>query len=275
MTTSPAQAPGTGGDAASIARWLEQEHAAGRSFESFAARAGIDSTARAYDVQREYVALRQAATRSPPAGYKIGLTSASMQAMCGIDTPVAGVILQQGVHQSGVELSRADFGRLGIEFEIAVRLGRDLAPAGRAVELADLRDAVEAVAAAIEVIDDRHCDYKSGSLDVLSLIADNAWNAGIVLGPFVSRWPDLASVRGRLLGRNQEVLDTGTGASVMGNPLQPVVWLANHLRARGLGLQRGDIVMTGSMMTTKFPTESGAFVFEASELGSVEVRVRE
>jgi 2-keto-4-pentenoate hydratase len=251
----------------SVADWLMHEHAAGRRFEPFAARHGVDTLARAYDVQRAYVALQASARGSPRAGYKIGLTSPSMQAMCGIETPVAGIVLDDRVHVSGVSMDRAQLVRFGIEFEIAVRLGRDLPPIGRPFALADLQHAVDAVAPAIEIVDDRQCDY--ASLDVLSLVADNAWNAGIVLGEFRTAWPDLADVVGEVTVDDAEVIDQGRGRDVLGHPLQSVLWLANHLAAQGGHLLAGEVVMTGSMVTTKFPSRPGRYRFEVSDLGAV------
>ena len=252
-----------------VADWLMREHIAGHRFEPFAARSGVDTMPLAYDVQREFVGLQASARNVARAGYKIGLTSPSMQAMCGIDTPVAGVVFRDRVHASGVRLDRASYVRFGIEFEIAVRLGRDLLPIDRPFTLADVQGAVDAVAPAIEIVDDRHCDYKS--LDVHSLVADNAWNAGIVLGAFCSTWPELADVTGKVTVDHAGVLDQGRGRDVLGHPLLPVVWLANHLAGEDASLVAGEVVMTGSMVTTKFPTGPGHYRFEVSGLGAVEV----
>src|SRR6478609_7706908 len=111
---------------ATVAEWLMHEHATRSRFIPFAERAGIAALAPAYEVQRHYVGLQLLERKSRVAGYKIGLTSAAMQAMCGIDSPVAGVVLGDRVHASGVHVRRSDHGRLGVEFEIAVLLGRDL-----------------------------------------------------------------------------------------------------------------------------------------------------
>ena len=46
---------------------------------------------------------------------------------------------------------------------------------------------------------------------------------------------------------------------------------ANHLAAQGDGLKKGDIVMTGSIVTTKFPTGAFNYRFDVTGLGSVEV----
>ena len=82
------------------ARWLLEQHRAGAPFESFLAAEPAADMARAYDVQDAFVALLSQAGRGSPAGYKIGLTSRPMQTMCGIDHPVAGVVLSRRVHPS-------------------------------------------------------------------------------------------------------------------------------------------------------------------------------
>ena len=252
-----------------VAEWLAKQHAKRCRFEPFAAARGIRTMPDAYHVQARYNALQATARGVERAGYKIGLTSTAMQAMCGIDTPVAGTVFADRILASGVLLKPSAYGRLGIEFEIAVRLGRDLAPSGRPVTLVDIAACIDGVAPAVEVVDDRGCDYKT--LDVLSLVADNAWNAGIVVGAFKSTWPDLQAVEGSVTTEDGSVLDTGRGADVLGHPLLSVVWLANHLAANSEQLRAGDVVMTGSMVTTKFPNESGRFRFTVSGLGSVEV----
>src|ERR1700761_806044 len=64
-------------------------------------------------------------------GYKIGCTSAVMQQYLNIDHPCGGGVFEKGVHDGGVTLRHGDFVRVGVECEIAVRLGRDL-PAAQA-----------------------------------------------------------------------------------------------------------------------------------------------
>ena len=117
-------------EATSAAAALMSQHAGGVKFQPFAAAFGIGSIDDAYAVQREYVRLQMLARGTSAAGYKIGLTAKRMQEMCGIDSPIAGVVLKDRVHQSGARLSASAYGRAGLEFEIAIRLARDLAPAG-------------------------------------------------------------------------------------------------------------------------------------------------
>jgi 2-keto-4-pentenoate hydratase len=259
-----------GADIVKAADLLTAEHAGNVPFQPFAKSRGIFNVADAYEVQRAFVHMMQTQTGSTArAGYKIGLTSKRMQDMCGIDSPVAGVVLSHRVHRSGANISASAYGRLGLEFEIAVRLKRDLVPQS-VPTLADVANVVDAVAPAIELIDDRRADYRT--LDVLSLIADNSWNAGIVVGEFVPVWPELATIDGRAYVDGQ-ALDRGTGGEVLGHPFHPVAWLAGHLAVQDGGLRAGDIVMTGSIITTKFPDRPASYRFDLNGLGSVDVIV--
>jgi 2-keto-4-pentenoate hydratase len=130
---------------------------------------------------------------------------------------------------------------------------------------------VGGVCAAIEIVDDRAADYSS--LDVLSLVADNSWNGGIVLSEFASKWPDLESVLGRATKDGVE-FGEGHGRDILGHPFNSVAWLATQLNSRGQGLKAGQVVMTGSVMKTVFPDHDASYRFDLEALGIVEVQVR-
>jgi 2-keto-4-pentenoate hydratase len=256
--------------ATKAAKYLVHEHESGAAFKPFAAAFGIASIDDAYAVQREYVRLQMRARRTKAIGFKIGLTAKRMQQMCGIDSPVAGVLLADRVLVSGSSVRMADYGRLGLEFEIAIRLARDLLPDGRVLTPSDVAEAVEAVSPAIELVDDRHADY--GNLDALSVIADNSWNAGMVRGTFEPVWPDLATIGG-VVSVDGNVIDRGMGRDVLGHPFHTVGWLAGHLAERGMPLRAGDIVITGNLVTTKFPDRPGLYHFDLAGLGSVDLSI--
>ena len=257
-------------DVIKAAHALMEEHEAQLRFHPFAQEFHIAEIDAAYAVQREYVRLQRQSRGAAPIGYKVGLTSPRMQAMCGIDSPIAGVVLADRVRQSGARIRASDYGRLGLEFEIAVRLGRDLGGYGRPVALSDVARAIEAVCPAMELVDDRACDY--ATLDVFSLVADNSWNAGIVLGEFQSRWSDLAEIEG-LISVDGAVVDRGFGREVLSHPLHSVAWLAEHLAKTADVLRAGDIVMTGNLVATKFPAESSSYRFELAGLGAVDLSI--
>ncbi len=246
---------------------LFNEHKTGVTFKAFDASSGLASMSDAYDIQDHYVALLRPGA-GEPIGYKVGLTSKTMQTFCGIDHPIGGVVLAKREMRSGATIHRTDYGRLGLEFEIAVRMKSDM-PASAATPAA-VAPHVDGVCAAIEVVDDRAADY--GKLDVKSLVADNSWNAGMVLSSFVQSWPDLEAAPGKAM-KDGAPVGEGFGRDILGHPFNSVAWLNAQLASRGGGLRKGQIVMTGSMMKTVFPTAPASYRFEIGGLGVVEVHV--
>ena len=255
--------------AARAAESLLAAHKANRRFEPLGAPTAPASIADAYDIQDKYVALLRG-EHGDAVGYKVGLTSAAMQAFCGIDHPIAGVVLASRLCRSGATVRRSDFGRLGLEFEIAVRIKSDV-PVTRTPYTAELIGPhIGGVCAAIELVDDRGADY--AKLDVLSLVADNSWNGGIVLSEFATDWPDLESALGRAT-RDGAAIGEGHGRDILGHPFNSVAWLATQLASRGAGLKAGQVVMTGSVMKTVFPETGAHYRFDLEPIGFVEVQV--
>ena len=223
-----------------------------------------------YRVQSEVHRLL-AAELGPSAGYKIGCTSEVMQKYLAIPHPCAGGVHARGVHPGGVVLKASDFVRVGVECEIAVRLGKDLVPAGASFTPDSVADGIESYLPAIEIVDDRYLKWET--LGAPTLIADDFFAAGIVLGQPVPRSavPDLLDVEGRALINGREA-GRGTGADVLGHPHNALAWLANHLASQGRGLRAGEIVMTGSLVKTVWLQAGDEATMEFSGLGSVKVR---
>jgi 2-keto-4-pentenoate hydratase len=248
---------------------LLAEHKANLTFKPLGPPDGPATISDAYDIQQRYVALLRG-EHGNAVGYKVGLTSAAMQTFCGIDHPIAGVVLERRLHRSGARVRRSDFGRLGLEFEIGVRIKSDIPVTGKPWTAETIAPHIDGVCAAIEIVDDRSADYSN--LDVLTLVADNSWNSGIVLSQFATQWPDLESVLGRAT-KDDVAIGEGHGRDILGHPFNSVAWLATQLASRGVELKAGQVVMTGSVMKTVFPMEDASYRFELEGIGSVEVHV--
>jgi len=205
----------------------------------------------------------------PLVGYKIGCTSAVMQDYLRIPHPCGGGVFARVVHESGVGLRAADYVRVGVECEIAVRLARDLAPSEQPFTSEWVMEAIEAYMPAIEIVDDRYEKWET--LGVPTLIADDFFAAGCVLGEPVARIeaPGLLKVTGRALISGKEA-GRGTGADVLGHPHHALAWLANHLAEEGKGLHAGQIVLTGSLVKTVWLKAGDRVVMELEGLGKVE-----
>ena len=205
-------------------------------------------------------------------GQKIALSSKAMQDMVDYHQPCAGALLAADVARSPAEVSRTEFMRLGIECEVAVRLGADLSAEGAPYTRSSVAEAIATISVAFELIEDRDADY--ADIDPNSLIADNCWNAGVVLGEEIADWRalDLVGAHGSLAVNGTTVAEGRLG-DAMGHPHEAVAWLANLMVRRGRMLARGEIVMTGSIVTTRFLDAGDAAVFAAEGLGAVSLSV--
>lgn len=223
----------------------------------------------AYAIQTEIVSRALRSGSDSIAGYKVGLTTEKMQKFCGVAEPIAGRILKSGVRASGATIRKAEFHRLGIESEIALRVGKEVPVDSDASALISC---VDAIAAAFEVIDDRDADY--AHLEASSIAAENSWNKGIVLGEPVSpsSFGDLRGIEGRLLV-NGEPVATGSSSDVMTGPLSVLAWVARFAREAGQELQPGQWIMTGSIIPTKFAVVGDTYSFQLGTLPAVIVTI--
>jgi len=255
------------------ADWLVRQHLERIPSRQMPSALAPHDVEEAYAVQDAFVALKSAYCGSV-CGHKIALTTPRMRAMVGLGAPIAGRLHARQVVRGPGSVRAAQYGRLIVEFEIAAHMGHDLPSQDAAYAMEQVAAAVAAIMPAIELADDRGADYATLALRGLELTADNAWNDGAVLGKPVADWRgiDLAALRGEA-SINGEVVGTGQGADSMGHPLAALTWVANHLSGRGQGLRRGDIVITGSLVTSKFPRAGDRVRFDAGALGSVELRV--
>lgn len=218
-----------------------------------------------YAVQARLNAILSAERLGDIAGYKIGATTPTMQAYLGVDHPCAGVMFAAAIQSDAGRFSRADFCRPGVECEIAATLGRELAPGAAPLTLGDAAAAVRSVHASLELVDDRWTDFRAVSTP--SLIAENFFGAGCVLGPPREIDPmDLGRLKGRMRVDGEEV-GAGVGADILGHPLNALVWLAELQAAAGRPLKAGDIVTLGSVVEVQWLRPKAQVEMSFDELG--------
>ncbi len=224
----------------------------------------------AYAIQRAWVNMKIAAG-NPLKGYKIGLTSRAMQMSVGIEEPDHGVLLEDMFFEDGSKIPTSRFIAPRLEVELAFILGRPLQ--GPNVTLFDVLDATRYVIPALEIIDSRAfmSDPESGyKRKVLDTIADNAANAGIVMGgrPVQPNAVDLRWVCA-VLSQNGAVEETGVAAGVLNHPANSVAWLANRLASYGIAMEAGQVILSGSFTRPIFVHANDTVTADYGPLGSV------
>jgi 2-oxo-3-hexenedioate decarboxylase/2-keto-4-pentenoate hydratase len=200
-------------------------------------------------------------------GHKIGLTSAPMQELLGVNEPDFGYILDNMVLPDGANVPITTFCAPRIEPEVAFLLRRPLQGPGVTVE--DVLAATEAVAPALEIVDSRIADWR---ITLADTIADNASSGAVVVGDWVplAQAPPLPETTAALVV-NDEAVATGQGTAVLSDPANAVVWLANAIARYGDVIEAGQFVMSGSYTTASFVAAGDRASATVSGLGAVHV----
>jgi 2-keto-4-pentenoate hydratase len=215
-------------DPAAAARYIADAHAQRRTYQNLAGALEPPAISDAYAAQEELRKLWEP-LYGPVAGLKIAVTTKVMQELMGIDHPCGGMIYARNVHTAPHVLALSRYMHVVLEFELAVRVGRTLSKKAAPWSREEVRAEITEVMHAYELIEDRNAVYKE--CRVSTLIADNAWNAGIVLGKPVVVPPalELDGLVGRL------TTPAGTREGRTDDPMGALAWCANLAAGRGRG----------------------------------------
>ncbi len=196
----------------------------------------------AYNISRKILDLRLA-EGEVITGKKIGITSLAVQKMLNVGQPDFGFLTDRMVFDDGatIEINR-HFIQPRIEGEMAFILKKGLK--GPGVTAADVLAATEAIAPCFEIVDSRIRDW---NISIVDTVADNASCGAYITG---DSWENLDLVDfdniELIVTRDGETVSTGKGSDVIGNPLGSMAWLANTLGQYDIGLEAGEVILSGS-----------------------------
>lgn len=209
----------------------------------------------------------------PVLGWKIGCTSEMAQEMLGADGPFAGRVYR--VESSGATVSSEELMvEPLLEGEFAFRFGVDVDPESLivdgTVDRAALLAVVDAVLPAIEFVGGRYVQFAGTPLDLI--VADAGSNSLLVLGDPRSD-VDLDTLVKATATMTVDGVETGrgTGAHVLGDPIDALAWLVANLAGRGITVTAGQVVTTGTA-TQVTPLAAGAAATASFDgIGSVTI----
>src|SRR5215471_5782854 len=201
----------------------------------------------AYAIQKRWIDIKLGEGRVVK-GHKIGLTSKAMQSALNIDKPDSGVLLDDMFFTDGGLIPSDRFIATRIEAELAFVMSKRLA--GPGCTMFDVLNATDFIVPALEILDtriERVDPTTKATRKIFDTVADNAANAGIVLGgrPIKPLDADLRWI-GALCFKNGQLEETGLAAGVLNHPATAVAWLANKIAPHGLALEPGQVVLAGS-----------------------------
>jgi 2-keto-4-pentenoate hydratase len=252
---------------AEAARWISSRRIAGASLADIPASLKPSSPEEGYAIARLGREELTRAGRGALIGWKVGATTAPMQKLLNVPGPCAGAMLASSQLTSPAKVDTKRYLKIGCECEVAVRLAK---PLGKGAERKDAEAAIAALHPAIEIVDNRHGDF--AAMGPATLIADDFFHSGFVLGPEVRDWQrlDLTNAVGVTRANGTEV-QRGKGSDVLGHPFESLVWLANLLGSQGERIEAGQIVMTGSLPLPHWASAGQHIQIAIDGLGTAEV----
>ena len=192
-----------------------------------------------------------------PLGWKIAGTTNAVRGKLGLDGPIYGRSFRRFACASPACFKAAELLDPLVECEFFVTLARDLPPRREPWTLPEVIDAIAEVHAGIEVAE---CRYRRGALPPLpAILADGSASGRYVFGGKIANWRDGLAAMPVRLEVDGVLRREGSGADVMGDPLRPLLWLAEENRHWGDGLRAGETISTGSM-TGMLPIRAGQSV---------------
>ena len=198
-------------------------------------------------------------------GMKIGLTSKAMQNLLGVGEPDYGHLTDRMLLLEGETCPCAELLQPKVEGELSFCLKKTLK--GPGVTIADVYNATAWGVPSIEIVDSR---IKNWTIKLPDTVADNGSSARFVLG---SGMTPIDRINMRLIGmtmeKNGELVNSGAGAEVLGNPAASVAWLANKISAFGIELKEGSIVMAGALPAAQPAHPGDSYTVSFDRLGSV------
>ena len=224
----------------------------------------------AYAIQKAWIEIKVSEGRAIK-GHKIGLTSKAMQSALNIDEPDSGILFDDMFFADGGLVPSDRFIATRVEAELAFVMAKRLS--GPNCTMFDVLNATNFVVPALEILDtrvERVDPVTKATRKIYDTIADNAANAGLVLGgrPLRPLDADLRWI-GALCFRNGQLEETGLAAGVLNHPATAVAWLANKIAPHGLALEPGQVVLAGSFIRPIETRKGDTIVADYGPYGTV------
>ena len=250
-----------------IAQFMLDQHNSKQNFQNLPETLMPKDFDEAYRIQQVF---QKNSDRGELGGFKIALASKIQQELCGIDHPIAGGIFANEINSSPSTFKLSNFHGLGLEFEIAVKLSDDLKPEMGPFNKDNIREFIKSLSPAFELIIDRNADYSN--INPLSMITDNAWCSGIVMGTELPNWDtlNLDTIKSKLFWNDEIPQDAMIKDA---NPLESLSWVANLLLSHGRTIPKGSVIITGSVIKTRAPQIGDHIIYKVGNLSEVEIKI--
>ncbi len=178
-------------------------------------------------------------------GLKMGFTSEAKMKQMGVHDMIWGRLTSSMLRENGSVLALNTFIHPRAEPEICFLIQKDIE---RELSLEEAPEYVEAVAAAIEIIDSRYQNFKFSLEDV---IADNCSSAALFVGAWQDKHTPLGDLKISLM-IDGEVVQTDSSAAILGDPWRSLQAATRLAHQYGQPIPAGSYIMAGAATPAVF-----------------------
>jgi 2-keto-4-pentenoate hydratase len=184
-------------------------------------------------------------------GWKLGFGTSAAMGKLGLDGPLVGYLLESRRLESGAIVDISNWANPRLEPEIVARVGED--------------GGIAAIGAAIELI-----DLDPNQSDPEAILAADIFQRHVMLGP-VTEGASVADVSLQLSVNGKEVAAADDVTDATGDLDGLVAHVAKTLKAAGESLERGDMVICGSIVPALAVAAGDEVEVRLEPLGSLAV----
>ncbi len=239
----------------------------GYALNDFPENLGPSNRLEAYQTQMEYAGF----SPNPIFGWKIAATSEAGQNHIGVSAPIAGLLLRENIYKSGSKIIFENNRMAVAEPEFAFSMLKRLEPKQDLYTEKEVLEAIDKLYLAIELPNSRFEHFEK--VGEYKLIVDNACAHHFIIGNEVKlNWREIDLAEQKVtISTSRSTKNNGSGANVLGNPLNALTWLINELSQNDIPINNKAVVTTGSC-TTPIPIKRGdKVVADFGNFGSVSV----
>ena len=172
-------------------------------------------------------------------GLKMGFTSKAKMEQMGVHDMIWGRLTDKMHVANGSKIFLDKFIHPRAEPELCFRVSQDIEGE---LDLNNVKNYIDGVAAAVEIIDSRYKDFKFSLADV---IADNCSSAAFIVGEWHHVELDISHLKMDFYVDVDQV-GNGTSNAILGNPWESVCACTRLAHKYGIKIKKGDMIMAGA-----------------------------